>query len=154
MISGSHLALTAVEQDLCEFLVNAVCDQIEKNAQNLYEVSGKLLLEKVRTHDELRTVFGPVLQLYDSTLSYVEQLKMGKPAELDDFVKQLRSGSVLLTKEGRNVLTFLLLRNRMQLVTTSYHLVQYAKRRTVDARAIFCAQFKCFMEQLKFYKRN
>jgi hypothetical protein len=134
---GSQVAATAALQELCNQLAQTALAHTHKDKSGVRTLTRQTLRSSLLLHDGLRQYYYTKMQAFDKTQVYENQLPVSRK-DLLDVISKVNT-DLKLTPKAVNFLCFLLLRAYSDLVNTSYQLVTYANRKTLDARSIVFA---------------
>ncbi len=140
--AGAHVATAAALQELCKLLTNTALQHTHKDKSGMRTLTRQTLRASVLMHDGLKQYYHTRMQAFDKTQVYENQVPVSKK-DLLALVKDVNS-DLKMTPKALNFLYFLLLRAYSDMVYTSYQLVDYAKKKTLDDRS--CS----FAIQLRF----
>jgi len=111
----------------------------------LYEITEEQVLDNVKLNKDFNYTFGRFLDNYDNHENYAPQMGLARDAVtkfIETFAFNGGNSNVSLTDEAFNLLMFVMLKNRILLAETAFQMSQYAKKSSVDDRAILHA-IKC-----------
>jgi hypothetical protein len=151
-ILNAHYALTATDQVICLSLVNLVANKATKGQAGLYTITESLLQDKLQLNKDFRHTFGAVLDSYSSHQNYASELQLSKDAVTKFIEKYAFNGGntdIHLEDDGFNFLMFIMLRSRIMLATTAFQMAVYARKSSVDDRAILYSIRSVFVGDLK-----
>ena len=131
--SGAHVAVTAALQELCTILTNNALQHTHKDKSGMRTLTRQTLRSSVLMHDGLKQYYHTRMQSFDKTQVYENQVPVAKKDMLA-VIKNV-NGDLKLTPKALNFMYFLLHKVYSELVHTSYQLVEYAKKKTLDARS-------------------
>jgi hypothetical protein len=140
-ISRAHCVVSAIDQSMIIALVNMAEQKTKKATAELYTITEEILMDVIRLNKDYNYIFGKYLDNYNSREAYCSQLKIDKK----NFQKILTNlafdgkTNVVVDKSGENFIMFIILTNRIMLTETSFFMAQYAKRMSIDDKAILYA---------------
>lgn len=140
--AGAHVATTAALQELCKLLAETALQHTHKDKSGMRTLTRQTLRTSVLMHDGLKQYYHTRMQAFDKTQVYENQVPVSKK-DLLAVIKDV-NGDLKMTPKALNFLYFLVLRAYSDMVYTSYQLVDYAKKKTLDDRS--CS----FAIQLRF----
>jgi hypothetical protein len=141
-IFGSHSMLTAADQVVCLLLVNLSAGRAKKETAGIYKITEDLMIDSIRLNKDFNFVFGRFLDTYDSQQNYEAQLLLPRKIVTKFYEKYAFDGgnsNINLSDDAYNFLMYVMLKNRIMLVETAFYMSQYAKKTSVDDRAILYA---------------
>lgn len=139
--AGAHVAATAALQELCTLLTNNALQHTHKDKSGMRTLTRQTLRSSVLMHDGLKQYYHTRMQTFDKTHVYEDQVPVSKK-DLLSVTKDV-NGDLKMTPKALNFLYFLLLKAYSDMVYTSYQLVDYAKKKTLDARScVFALQLR------------
>lgn len=138
-ILNSHFALTATDQVVCLSLVNLAAARCKKADAGLYKITEDDMVSSVRNSREFSFTFERFLNSYDNCCDYDAQMQIGKKNVIkfiENFAFEGGNTNVHLDHGAYNFLMYIMLKNRILLAETAFQMVTYARKSSVDDRAI------------------
>lgn len=158
-ILNAHFALTAADQFLCLYLLTLANQKAKKADAGLYTVTEEILENIIKLSHDLNNAFGRFMQGggFNQDENYSIQLNLSKK-DIQNFIeKHVNGGNSNMTIDdgGFNLLAFLVLKNRIMLTDAAYHMITYAKKSSIDDRAILASVRIIHTKQLQtdMYKK-
>jgi len=139
-ILNAHFAMTATDQVICSTLVTAAHSSSKKESAGLYTITEENMINTVKLSKDLHFTFGRFLDSYDTDGNYCPQLQL-KKEEVTKFIETYGvtgggNTSIYLDSGAFNFLMYIIYRNRVLLAESAFQMSQYAKKSSVDDRAI------------------
>lgn len=149
-VLNAHFVLGLTDHVICLALANLVADKSKKATANLNVITEESMLSSVRMDSDFSFTFGRFLDKYDKHENYEVQLnlcKEGKDMKTKDVVlnyiseKGFLGGSNSFHFEAGayNFMMFVMLKNRILLTEAAFQMMQYAKKSSIDDRAVLFA---------------
>lgn len=145
---GAHVAMTAALQELCTLVVKNALQHTHKDKSNVRTLTRETLRNSVLLHDGLKQYYYTKLWTFDKSQMYGDQLPVSKN-DLATVVESV-DGDLKLTPKALNFLNFLLLKAYLDVVSTSYLFIDFAKRKSLEARAIVYALKSLFADSVSY----
>jgi hypothetical protein len=150
-ILGAHFILTASDQVICLELVNFASNRAPKGTAGLYTITEDNMLDTVRLNKDLNFTFGRFLDMYDMHADYASQLNL-KYSTVSDFIDKFASGGgntqIKLEHRAFNFLMYVMLKSRILLAETAHEMSKYARKTSVDDRAVLHALNTVYVGEL------
>ena len=150
-ILNSHFAMTAADQVVCLSLVNLAAAKSKKAAAGLYTITEENMLDNIKMSRDFNYTFGRFLDSYDSLGNYAPQMGLSKKTVLE-FVEAYAfnggNSNINLDNQAFNLLMYIMLKNRILLAETAFQMIVYARKSSIDDRAILCAIKTIYTGQL------
>jgi len=150
-ILNSHYALTAADQVICLSLVNLASEKSKKATAGLYTITEENMLDNIKMNKDFNYTFGRFLDSYDSLGNYSPQMGLSKKAVMEFIETYAFNGgntNINLDPRAFNLLMYIMLKNRILLAETAFQMILYAKKSSIDDRAILCAIKTIYTGQL------
>lgn len=140
-IARAHCVLSAIDQSMIISLVNMAEQKTKKATAELYTITEEILMDVIKLNKDYNYVFGKYLDNYNSRESYCSQLKIDKKNIQKILTNLAFDGktNVVVDKSGENFIMYIILTNRIMLTETAFFMAQYAKRMSIDDKAILFA---------------
>ena len=157
-ILNSHFALTAADQLICLSLVNLAGEKSKKAAAGLYTITEENMMDNIKMSKDFNYTFGRFLDSYDCHGNYAPQMGLKKETVLEFIEKYAFNGgnsNINLDGQAFNFLMYIMLKNRILLAETAFQMIVYARKSSIDDRAILCAIKTIYTGQLgnSIYKK-
>jgi hypothetical protein len=133
--SGSHIALTAMNEKLCYIILEKVIERVTKDKTGIYNIKYQDLSDIIKIEPNLRRNLYVYLDVYDSTLNYKDQYCIDEKI-IKKYIDKVFSASIDITNDAFNLLVFLLLKSCIRIVDTAFIMIRYANRRSLNPNVI------------------
>lgn len=137
IFSGSHVAVTGAIQKLCELILRSALQHTTKDKSGMKPVTRQLLKYSVCLNSGLNDYYYMKMLRFDKHQIYADQFPVVKK-ELDMIITSIDE-RMILTPKAFNLLTFLLMKAYLDIVSTAYQFMRCAKRKTLDATVVVYA---------------
>lgn len=138
-MNGAQYALTAVDEVLCVEMANLAFGKTTKDKAGLYLIKEDLLLDSMKLNKDFAFSFGKFFDSYSSKEKYGKQLSIEKKDVLKLLETCAFSGgntSVNLDDSAYNLMMYVVLKNRILVAETTYQMLLYSKKASIDGRAV------------------
>ena len=132
---GAHIGLTAVMESLLMSVLNLINSQLPKDKSSLYKITLPVLSYSLQTDDDYSRIFKPYLSSYDSDMNYSDQFWMSR-SDVNSFIESHFGDNIQLEPRAYNMLAYCMLKYAGLLIRTSYYLMTYAGKKTLEPKAI------------------
>lgn len=149
-LSGSHIALTALNEKLCYMILEKVVERLTKDKTGIYNIRYQDLADVIKIEPNLRRNLFVYLDVYDSTLNYKDQYCIDEKI-IKKYIDKVFSASIDITNDAFNFLVYLLLKTCVRIVDTAFIMIRYANRRSLNPNVILectSVHFSGVMEHL------
>jgi len=146
MYGGGQIAMATVLEKFCELVFTECATQTQKNISGLKLVNVNDLQRLVLLRPELRNYFVIPMSQYNANQIYKDLLPIDS-SEMDLVMARVDK-DLSLTAKAKNLAYFLVCRVFQDLISTSNHLMAYAKKHTFSATCVSYAVRQCFAEAL------
>tara|TARA_Y100000780_G_scaffold179369_1_gene164844 strand:+ start:152952 stop:153938 length:987 start_codon:yes stop_codon:yes gene_type:complete len=151
MISGGHIAVTAVVQALSNYILTRVKTRVREDKTGLRRLDRYTLRSFVLEGDKnLSTFFLPFESSFSSSRNYDSGYPVSNK-ELNAFVEKTIGTNLMLTEKCYNYLYFLLSEVTNQLIDNARHFMDYAGHRSIKYQAVKQTVKVLFTETLSKY---
>jgi hypothetical protein len=133
-ISGGHKAITAVLEKLWEFTLRECKNHANKDKSGMRVVTVDNLSKAVLMHVGLENYYLVNMKTFDSTNIYTDQAPVSQ-GDMDKVMERV-STEFSLTPKARNLACYLLNKAFFDLARTSHLFVEFAKKKSIDARSV------------------
>jgi len=141
-IGGAHYALALSDEVICVSLVNLTKNTIKKSVGGLYMITEDDLTNAVRLNKDANYAFCRCLLNYDAQQNYIVSLNYTEK-ELVEFVEKYAFGvgcsNVKLETKAINLLSYLMVQNRIMLSVAGCQMMMYAKSSTITYESIMAS---------------
>lgn len=142
-MSGLHYVLTAADQVLCTSLVSLAYDNASKGISGLYEITDEHIRTNIKLNNDFANVFERALSKFEPTQKYITQLIIPEE-KLKQFIEKhaFNGGgntNVHLSKQGFNLLCYIMLQNRIVIARNAYWSMVGCGRRQIKKSMMKCA---------------
>ena len=132
---GAHIALTAVMESLLMSTLSLINSQLPKDKSSLYQITLPVLSYALQTDDDYSRIFKSYLSSYDSDINYAEQFWMSR-TNINSFIESHFGDNIQLESRAYNMLAYCMLKYASLLTRTSFHLMSYANKKTLEPKAV------------------
>lgn len=133
--SGSHVALTAMNEGLCYIILEKTIERITKDKTGLYNITFKDISDVIRVDSDLKKYFGQYMDMYDNTLNYKNQYCISEKV-IKKYIDKVFSASVDITNNAFNLLVYILIKTCVRIIDTAFIMISFAKKRTMNPNAV------------------
>ena len=133
--SGAHIALTAIIESLLMSVIGNVLSQLPKEKSSLYKITLPVLSYNLQLDDNFGKLFRDSFNTYDADTNYVESFWMSK-SDITSFIESHWSDNIQLDIKAYNQLAYLLMRYAIVIIKTSYYLMSYAGKKTLEPKSL------------------
>ena len=152
MFSGSQVAVAAMLQRLCTYIVENVNNMITEDKSKLRTVHRSTLKYSIGLDKLLEVYYETKLSNYDQDDMYAEKIPISKK-EMETVISQV-SDKIKFTPQAYSMLCFLLYKAYTDITTTAHQFIRYAKRKTLDARSVMFSVETKFTNNLAYELRT
>lgn len=138
-LSNSHYALTCIEEVLCISFLTLVSQKTKKNKAGMYNITEDQMIDCINSSPDFKYTFGNSIETYNTNYNYSCELLLKKENIDKLFSFHNSDTNTVLEHSAYNFLMFILLQNRILLANSSYQMMMYAKKLSIDYRAIMIA---------------
>ena len=133
--SGAHVALTAVIESLLMSVIGHVNSQLPKDKSSLYKITLPVLSYNLQLDDNFGKLFRDSFSTYDADTNYGESFWISKN-DITTFIESHWSDNIQLDAKAYNQLAYLLMRYAIVIIKTSYYLMCYAGKKTLEPKSL------------------
>lgn len=133
--SGSHIAITAMNEKLCYIILEKTIERLTKDKTGLYNIRYKDLSDIVKVDNELKKNFYQYLDIYDSTLNYKDQYCIDEKT-IKKYIDKVFSASIDISNDAFNLLVYLLLKSCVRIIDSAFIMIQFARKRSLNPNVI------------------
>ena len=133
--SGAHVGLTAIIESLLMSVINHVNSQLPKDKSALYKITLPVISYNLQLDDNFGKLFRDSFNTYDADTNYGESFWISK-SDITSFIDSHWSNNIQLDAKAYNQLAYLLLRYAIVIIKTSYHMMCYAGKKTLEPKAL------------------
>ncbi|AYV78417.1 MAG: hypothetical protein Edafosvirus12_16 [Edafosvirus sp.] len=142
--NGSHIALAAVNESLCHYVLTLVKSRIQKDKSGLYNITRPAIRDAILLSDDLVGFYSVLLtKKFDKKMTYSYCVSRER---MNTYIEKHFGENVKLTVRAYNYLAFVLLKASIAIVDTAYVLIKYANRKSVDPNSVMCSVNIVFSE--------
>ena len=134
-LSGSHIALTAMNEELCKIILERTIERLTKEKNGLYLITFKEIYDIIMIDPDLRKNLYSYLDMYDCTLSYKDQYCISEKC-IKEYIDNVFNKSIDINNGAFNLLMYLLLKTCVRIIDSAYVVIQAMKRKTIGAKII------------------
>lgn len=138
-MNGGHYALTSIDEALCIEMANLAFVKTTKDKAGLYLIKEDTLFDSLKLNNDFVYSFSKFFNAYSSKEKYGKQLGIEKKDVLKLLEIRAFSGGntcVNLDDNAYNLMMYIVLKNRILVLETTYQMLLYAKKASIDGRAI------------------
>ena len=148
MISGSHVATTAIIESLTHYILSNIKDRVKQDKTNLRRLDRPTLRTFIlESDDELKKFFLSYDSLFDSSRDYDEGFSVTKK-DFTTYINTFMGTEFYLTEKAFNYFYFIISTVFYQLADRAKILMLYAKKRTINSSCMTAALETMFDEKL------
>lgn len=136
--SGSHVALTALNEKLCYIILEKVTKRLIKDNTGLYVIKYQDLSDIIQVDSELRHDLYQHLDVYDKTLNYKDQYCI-EEIYVKNYIDNMFGKCIDIKNDGFNLLIYLLLKSCVRVLDTAFLMIKFAKKKSLNPNAILCS---------------
>ena len=136
--SGAHVALTAIIESLLMSVIGHVNSQLPKDKSSLYKITLPVLSYNLQLDDNFGKLFRDSFSTYDADTNYGESFWISKN-DITTFIESHWSDNIQLDVKAYNQLAYLLMRYAIVIIKTSYYLMSYAGKKTLEPKSLRAA---------------
>lgn len=136
--SGAHVALTAIIESLLMSVIGHVNSQLPKDKSSLYKITLPVLSYNLQLDDNFGKLFRDSFSTYDGDTNYGESFWISKN-DITTFIESHWSDNIQLDVKAYNQLAYLLMRYAIVIIKTSYYLMSYAGKKTLEPKSLRAA---------------
>ena len=133
--SGSHIALTAMNEKLCYMILEKVIERLTKDKTGIYNIRFQDLADVIKIEPNLRKNLFVYIDVFDSTLNYKDQYCIDEKT-IKKYIDKVFSASIDITNDAFNFLVYLLLKSCIRIIDTAFIMIRYANRRSLNPNVI------------------
>ena len=133
--SGSHIALTAMNEKLCYLILDKVTGRLTKDKTGLYNIKFTDLSDVIKVEPELRKNLYNYLDVYDSTLNYKDQYCIDEKT-IKKYIDVTFGTSINISNEAFNLLVYILLKVCVRVLDSAFIMIQFAKKKSLSPKVI------------------
>ena len=133
--SGAHVALTAIIESLLMSVIGHVNSQLPKDKSSLYKITLPVLSYNLQLDDNFGKLFRDSFSTYDADTNYGESFWISKN-DITTFIESHWSDNIQLDVKAYNQLAYLLMRYAIVIIKTSYYLMSYAGKKTLEPKSL------------------
>lgn len=133
--SGSHVALTALNEKLCFIILEKTMKRLSKDNTGLYVIHYQDIADVVQVDKELRHDLCQYLDDYDKTLNYKDQYCI-EDIYIKNYIDITFGKCFDIKNDGFNLLVYLLLKSCVRILDTAFLMIQFAKKKSLSPNAI------------------
>lgn len=134
MFSGGHTSMAATLQKTCELILRECVKRVGKDKSGVRQVNRESLQYAVLLHSGFKQYFLVQLDHFDPTQMYKDQVPVAQ-AEMDQVLEGVDK-DLSLTPRARNLLCFLLLKVFTDVAHTCSQMLEFSKKKSLDARCV------------------
>ncbi len=137
VVSGGDIALAALLESFIKLMVNECAKTVGLSKSNLREITREAINNTIMGNEQLKLAICVKTFQYDESQLYDSQVPIMKK-EFDEIVTRINP-AVSFTAEGRNYTVYLLMKVYSETIINCGHLLEFAKKKTVDGRSVLTA---------------
>lgn len=132
---GGHIGLTAIIESLLMSILNHINSQLPKDKSSLYKITLPVLSYNLQLDDNFNRLFRESFSTYNADTNYAEHFWMSK-TDVMSFIESHWSDNIQLDVKAYNQLAYLLMKYAITITKTSYYLMNYAGKKTLEPKAL------------------
>ena len=146
--SGAQVALTACMQELCKIMMKACLQHTNKDKTDIKNLNRSVFKFSILLNDGLNEYYNMKMKSFDKNQMYESQF----PVSMKEVKKVISSvdKDLYLTPKAYNFLNFLLMKAYLDVISTAYQFLEFADRKTFNAKAIAYALKLRFSDSITF----
>jgi|688.fasta_scaffold300159_1 hypothetical protein len=152
MFSGGQTSITAVLQKILEMILKECVKHVGKDKSGVRQVNRDFIVHSLLLHPGFKQYFSSYLDRFDAEQMYKDQIPISQ-TEMDKVLESVDS-NLSLSQKGRNMACYLILKVFLDLAHTCTQLLEFAKKKSCDARCVMFAVSVKFPENLSVELRN
>lgn len=133
--SGSHIAITAMNEKLCYIILEKTIERLTKDKTGLYNIKYKDLSDIIKVDNELKKNFYQYMDMYDNTLNYKDQYIIDEKT-IKKYIDKVFSVSIDISNDAFNLLVYLLLKSCVRIIDSAFIMIQFARKRSLNPNVI------------------
>jgi hypothetical protein len=137
-ISNGHIGLTAAVEAMNNSIIKSIVDRLPKEKSGLYSCNRATIINSIQLDNNLNPFFQKFLSAFDSDVDYTAQLWISKK-DISEYIDTVYSKNIMLDNTAYNLISYLLLRFAVVLVSTGFNLMSYANKKSIDYKSILYA---------------
>jgi len=134
-LSGSHIALTAMNEELCKIILEKTIERLKKDKTGLYIITFKELYDVIQVEPELRKNLYQYVDMYDNTLNYKDQYCISEKF-IKKYIDDTFNKSIDIRNDAFNLLNYILLKTCVRIIDSAYIVIKAMKRKTIGTKII------------------
>ena len=151
MVSGGHIALTAVVEALFNYVLKGVQSRLRKDKTSLRRLDRPTLRQYVMEADEdLKKFFLSENSQFNPEMDYDKSFPVSSKV-VESYISNAMGKDFMVTRKGLNFFFFCLVTAMNQLMRTSSHFMLYGKRKSLDSRSVRFSVQALFTERLAHF---
>lgn len=146
--SGSHVALTALNEKLCYVILERTIKRLSKDKMGLYCIKFNDISDILQVDKELHRDLGVFVDAFDNTLNYKDQYCISEDV-IRDYIDNTFGKCISITNDAFNFLVYLLHKSSVRIIDTAYEMIVYAKKMTINPLSIMVSASVHFSGDIK-----
>lgn len=137
---GAHYILAAVNQVVCNNIVNGVSEKFKKNKTGMIDIEFDSLYNYINTTPYLRDTYMRLLDKFDMNTQYSNNMPT-QVEKINEYIEKFvlhGNENLKMNKITSNLLYYILLQTNVLLADTAYYCAEYAGR-TISSNAVVAA---------------
>lgn len=131
----SQIALTALLESVCEYLVKNACNLTTEDKSGIRRVTRPVLRLSVKTNKDTNLFFEPMIEsYYQKTSIYSKQLPMSSD-EMNKLISSVNE-KLVFTGKAYNMLAFMLVEIFNRVLKQAVLFMEYSNKKSLDDRAV------------------
>lgn len=133
--SGSHIALTALNERLCYIILDKVIKRLTKDRTGLYIIHYLDIADILQVDVELRRDLIRYMDLFDPTLNYKDQYCIEEIC-IKKYIDDQFGKSIDIHNDAFNLLVYILHKVSVRMLDTAFIMIKFAKKKSLSPNAI------------------
>ena len=130
-----HVAMTALNERLCQFILEKAIERTQKGKGGLYNIKYQDIMDVIKIESELRKNLFIYLDMYDSTLNYKDQYCVDEKC-VRKYIDKVFGEHIDINNDAFNLLNYLLLKACVRVLDTAFVMITFAKKRSLNSNTI------------------
>lgn len=147
-ISGAHVLLTAMNEKLCQIIIEEVTTRKDADKVSMYNICERDIFDAIEVIPDLRENIHAYTSKYVSSLNYSSTYPIN-PKDLTNFIDFSLGGSIKLDQSGHNAIAFILLRTSMRIIDTALEILKAFNKKTMNISIVITCMNIHFSGDLK-----
>lgn len=133
--SGSHIAITALNEKLCYIILEKIIKRLTKDRTGLYIIHYLDIADILQVDVELRRDLIRYMDVFDPTLNYKDQYCIDESC-IKKYIDDQFGKSIDIHNDAFNLLVYILHKVSVRILDTAFIMIQFAKKKSLSPNAI------------------